>query len=350
MRLPSRLALLSSLGLVLIALGVSTGALGGPAGPRQLGEPGGTPNTLIPGGGEHGGFDTDCAPTSVSAEGLLEDCEGFSSIELPEGEPPSDSGATHPVAPSVTAGPVGALASPAASPRSEPPALAGRAFLSMSIRPADGRDAPPPGTAFTLLFSDTDISAWGLCGAPRGSYRLQDGRLVVSALGRPDIDCDASGSKRDAWVARLLETRPQLTLRGDRLTLAGDAARVELVDADAEPGPDLIGRRWAVSALIVDGAAVPAGRGALGVVRFTPDGRLEINTGCNRGIARIAVAERTVVLWNFGLARARCAGDVARLDEHMRSLLGARVLFLRFDGANLEIRGKELGLVFEAER
>lgn len=134
------------------------------------------------------------------------------------------------------------------------PALAdleGRSFWSTSVT-EDGAERPlVDGTQIALSFDADSLSASAGCNALGGTYRLDDGILVVGDLAMTEMGCDPERHAQDDFVAGLLTARPRMAIDGDRLTLTTDSVVADFLDREvADPDRPITGTEWEVTGFI----------------------------------------------------------------------------------------------------
>jgi heat shock protein HslJ len=102
-----------------------------------------------------------------------------------------------------------------------PPALAGTEWRFTAID-----SAPPVGEA-TLAFEATRLSANAGCNRMAGAWRSESGQLIAGPLMATKMFCEGKMDQERA-VGDLLAASPQLTVSGNRMTLASPAHSAEL--------------------------------------------------------------------------------------------------------------------------
>jgi heat shock protein HslJ len=101
------------------------------------------------------------------------------------------------------------------------PELVGSEWIFTAI---DG--APPLGGA-TLSFQADRLSANAGCNRMAGDWRSKGGQLIAGPLMATKMFCEGRMEQERA-VSELLEARPELTVSGDRMTLASSGHSAEL--------------------------------------------------------------------------------------------------------------------------
>jgi heat shock protein HslJ len=121
--------------------------------------------------------------------------------------------------------------------------LDGRTFVVQSLVVDGTARVPVAGTS--LGFQAGQLDAATGCNHASGAYRVSDGHLVVDGLSATEMGCDDAGSAQERTVLGLLQARPALSLDGQRLHLASEAAEIDALDREvADPDRKLLGTTW----------------------------------------------------------------------------------------------------------
>jgi len=214
----------------------------------------------------------------------------------------------------------------------------GRVFLSTAI--TDGDDPHPlvDGTQVRIAFRDGQITLSAGCNTIGGAYAIADGRLLVSDLSTTEMGCDPDRQTQDEWLASFIGARPTLTLDGSDLTLQAADTVVTLLDREvAEPDRQLIGPIWTVVSVISGEAVSSVPDGVLATLRFTADGTVEVQTGCNRGGGPVSIEGDTLRFGDIGTTLIGCGGAQAQMEAAMLALLNADAIGFRIDASTLEL-------------
>lgn len=236
----------------------------------------------------------------------------------------------------------------ASAPAVSPSALAGRTFVARTL---DGRSLAA-GTAISISFEQETLSASAGCNTITGGYAIEDGELRTRELARTMIGCDAERERQDEWLDGFLTAGPEVSLDGDRLTLAGDSVTAELRESTADDErPPLTGTLWTLETLMDrNGTAsnVPAGVEPP-TLRIAPDGGTEVFAGCNRGggSARVRPDEGLIVFGPLALTRMACDEAANRVEATVTAILDGTTAY-SFDGPLLSIAKRGDHLVWRA--
>lgn len=244
-------------------------------------------------------------------------------------------------------GEAGEGASPAAPSASD---LAGRTYVSDAVR---GRELVPD-TRIELRFEADAFSAAAGCNTIAGPLSVRDGALRTDdELMRTMIGCDAERERQDQWLHDLLSAGPELTLDGERLTLTGDDAAIELHETGRRgTHPPLTGTSWTLESIgDREGtvSSVPAGVRPP-TLTLDADGASSVFAGCNRGggMARVRDDEGLIDFGPLGLTRKLCDADAMAVERTVAAILDGTTAY-SFDGPRMTIARKGDFLVWRAE-
>lgn len=233
-------------------------------------------------------------------------------------------------------------------PRGLEAALDGRMFLLVS---AEGFEAVE-GTRPSLSFEDDELAAYAGCNHMQSRYRVTDGRLALDGIGSTDIGCFGPRSGQDEWYAAFLTSSPRLELNGDELVLRGDEATLRFLDREvANPDRPLVATLWTVSAFVenggVSGGGAPSGMTIEpATLRFTADGEVAVDTGCNQGHGRYRVDGDRITLSELAYTEEACALPV--LEAKLQAVLSDGVLQFEIEAQQLRIMRGTIGLHLNA--
>jgi heat shock protein HslJ len=228
------------------------------------------------------------------------------------------SGRAFPTAVLLLAVLIAGCAGAGAGPTASPPQLDGRAYISTGVT-VNG--APYPLVAQTrirLQFAGGRLSANAGCNTMGGGYALRDGLLHVDDLATTEMGCDPARHAQDDWLAKLLGARPALRLKGDELLLEQGGTVITMLDRRiAEPDLPLVGTTWTVVSIFAgDTVSTPPG-GGTATLFFGPDGRVQVNTGCNTGGGPYTadLARGTIAFGPIGITKKACIDETAELEQ-----------------------------------
>jgi heat shock protein HslJ len=197
-----------------------------------------------------------------------------------------------------------------------PVSVDGHDFLSTAV--TQGGVARPlvDGTRIRIGFADGRISASAGCNSMGGSYRVDGGLLVLDGgLAMTEMGCDPPRHAQDDWLAAFLASRPALRLSGNELALEGGGTVIRLLDREvADPDLPLVGTLWTVDSIITGDAVSSVPDGVVATLRFTGDGQVAIQTGCNQGGGRAAADATTIRFNEIVVTEMACGGPEGAME------------------------------------
>jgi heat shock protein HslJ len=211
--------------------------------------------------------------------------------------------------------------------------------------------AMSPGTRVSLAFRpDGTIIFSGGCNAMGTVADLDRGvlRLAGDRVGSTRMACRPRRVEaQDRWVAALLRGGTAFRRTSAGFALVHAATRIDLVQAPSRVLHPTAGQEtWILESYGAVGGApttVPTGVPPPSL-RFQPDGRVTVFTGCNHGEAQALYAVGSIAFRPFFTDEMRCTGVRGTLERRVLSVLrGGRVAY-RFRGPDLRLTraGREL--------
>jgi len=236
--------------------------------------------------------------------------------------------------PSASASPI-----PSATPAA---ALDGRTFLSTGIT----GHVLVPGSQVRVTFDNGTLGASGGCNSMSGAYQVVDGRLQVGQMATTEMGCAAPLMAQDQWLAGFLGGAG-LILDGNALMLTKDVTVLTLTDrVAAEPDQPLLGTRWVVDGLVTGDAVSSVPAGVTASLTFS-DGRVDVESGCNRGGGTAAVTDTTITFAPLALTRMACPDPAMSVEHAVTTVLSGAVPYeIRAD--TLTLTAGDHGLVLRA--
>ena len=210
----------------------------------------------------------------------------------------------------------------AARPATTSSSLDGRTFLSTKM---EGHDLVK-GTTVRMTFKDGRIGISAGCNQMSGAYAIDGGRLTIGQMAMTEMGCDPALMAQDTWVGGFVDGAT-VTLAGDTLTLAQGGVTMTLVDRKvADPDRPLQGTHWGLDGIVSGDAvsSVPTG-GSAGLT--IKDGKLQVETGCNTGIATVEVSDKTLTIGPMVLTKKACAPDATAVQQAMTTVLSGTVRY-----------------------
>jgi heat shock protein HslJ len=241
------------------------------------------------------------------------------------------------------------------------PLLCGLAALVISAC-SDDESSPLLGKSYLLESSEgfkpvgdsgvrltfTQDGAFGLragCNGMSGEFSVEGGRLLAKNLSATTIGCDVVLHQQDEWLAAFMESRPELTLDGDRLTLQNEEATLNFLDREvANPDRSLVGTSWTVTTLITGEVAEGSVIDPPPTLLFTDKGELEIFTSCNEGSGRYEQNGDTLTLSQLQYTDQACSDVQGRFDRHIQAVLTNGEVNFVLDEQTLDLTRGQQGL------
>lgn len=200
--------------------------------------------------------------------------------------------------------------------------LAGHTY---TLTNASGAEVPA-GVEMAVAFGATDMSVSGLCNQASGTYRVENGALVVTELQSTDMACQDTGLMEfEASMLAVLSASPGVTLVGDVLTLTGAEITLALQERAAVADLPLEGTQWTVTGT-VQGDGTQSLDTAPATIRLE-GGTAEVFAGCNSGSVTYTVAGDRITFGSLGLTKKACDEPAMLLEKVVGEVLTGEVTF-----------------------
>jgi heat shock protein HslJ len=249
-----------------------------------------------------------------------------------------------PTGPGTTGAPSGPASPPSASP--SPVTVDGRTFLSTAVTENGIARPLARNTRIRLQFVDGRLVASAGCNTMGGAYSLAGNVLQVQGLAMTDMGCDPERHAQDDWFAKLLAAGPTLAVDGANLVVEAGSSRITLLDREvAEPDLTLVGHTWVVTGFVDGDVAGSLGPTTASLV-FAPDGRVQVDTGCNTGAGGYVMDEgaRTLRFSAIGLTKKACADQGGATERAVLAVIGTEAVSYEIDSTNLTLTAGKRGL------
>lgn len=255
--------------------------------------------------------------------------------------------------PSLSSPPATAPPSPSPSPDvsgappADPAEVAGRKFLSVRVTQGAEEIQLVEDTRIIVTFVDRRVLVYAGCNHLSGRYRLEGDTLATGRLSSTALGCDHPRHAQDDWVAGFFSAGPTIQLAGNDLVLAVDDRSISLLDrVIADPDLPLAGTRWTVDSLLTAVSASSVPLGATSTFRFTENGLVEIDTGCNTGGGRYAVDADagTIRFSDLVFTRKACTAAPGELEGAVTQVLAHEELTFDIEARVLELMADPIGL------
>jgi len=228
--------------------------------------------------------------------------------------------------------------------------LAGRTFISTAVTDAAGPRALVPGTQIRLTFADDGtLGVNAGCNAMGATYTVDGAVLRIEGGAMTEMGCDPERHAQDDWVFAFLGSGPTVTLAGNDLTLAAGSTSIRFVDREfAEPDQPLVGPTWTVVSIVAGDAVSSIPDGVVATLRFAPDGRVEVASGCNQGGGRYAVDGAALRFFDVALTEMACSGAAGEMDAAVIAVLRSDAVSQAIEASTLTLDAGGRGLVLQA--
>jgi heat shock protein HslJ len=231
-------------------------------------------------------------------------------------------------------------------------ALAGRTFVSESVV-RDGAAAElVDGTQISLEFSDEGwLAAYACCNTLFADVSTGGGTLEATGLGTTDMGCGGAHGEQDQWLTDPLDSSPDWTLEGDRLTLTAGTTEVVLMDRRlAEPGRPVEGIRWVVNAVIRAQSSETVPEGTEGSAwLMIENGRFTAGSGC-RDIEGTVTVTGGRMLFGDAVHTPDCAVTQLTVDTVLARVVTGAIEFYFLNEQLILEHPDGVGLILLAER
>jgi heat shock protein HslJ len=215
---------------------------------------------------------------------------------------------------------VAVACSTAGAPAPSPAGLDGRTFLATTVV---GHDLVA-GSRVRLTFKDGQLGMSAGCNRIGGAFELVGGRLATGDLAMTDMGCAAALMAQDTWLSGFV-SGATVELDGPTLTLRNRDVTMNLTDREvADPDRPLEGTRWVVDGIVSGDAISSIPAGVTAALTIT-DGQLQVETGCNRGQATVAVAGATLTVGPLALTKMVCGPDATAVERAIVAVLAGQV-------------------------
>lgn len=220
------------------------------------------------------------------------------------------------------------------------PDVDGRAFVSTEVT-VDGADRPlVPGSVISMTFDVGRLSVNAHCNTMSDQVRFDGTRMnLVGALATTEMGCPESLMSQDRWLADLLTTGGDVTVRGDVLTFVSAGTTITMQDSrTATPAAPLVMSEWALDTVVEGDVASNVPAGITAELSFG-SGRSKafVQTGCNTGSGEVEIGPSTISFGPLDLTKRGC------LDPSAMAVESAIVAVLQGDVAYV-VAGRTLTL------
>jgi heat shock protein HslJ len=225
-------------------------------------------------------------------------------------------------------------------------ALDGRTFLGTSVVEG-GEDRPlVADTEIRLTFNEGQLGASAGCNTFGGSFRVENGALIVEGGAMTEMGCDEDRAAQDEWLFAFLGNRPRVALSDNELVLTAGETVITLLDREvAEPDLALVGPTWTVDTIISGDAASSVPAGITATITFAEDGSMNIQTGCNSGAGHYTVEGDRIELSGIQQTLIGCDDARGAVEAAVIAVLGPGTATYAIESDSLTLMMGDHGLV-----
>jgi heat shock protein HslJ len=206
---------------------------------------------------------------------------------------------------------------------------------------------PVANTVIRVKFSDSELSFSAGCNLYSAAYEIENNVIVVKEMGSTDMGCNAEYATQDEWLSKFFESKPTLTVSGDKLSISSDDATLTFLDREvAEPDQALLGTLWTIDTL-VEGEAASSIVSTLEkpAVTFDKKGRVVIETGCNTGAGTFAATDNELTFNDVSFTKSTCTtSEATALVEHLEDVFSDGTANYSIEAARLSIERGDIGI------
>ena len=228
--------------------------------------------------------------------------------------------------------------------KATPAELAGTSWTLVSLAGEGGAWVPViAGTTVSITF-DTDGTLGGTAGCNRyGAEYTRDGaEITLGTAFMTEMYCMEPGvmDQEDRYIVHLMNVA-LYRVEGGRLILSDESGADLLIFDRAVEVPDipLVGTDWVLDGYSTGGDAVSSViAGTTITMKFSPDGNVTGNAGCNRYFAAYEVSGEVMTIGPAGSTKIYCGEPEGIMEQEARYLtLLESVAGYRIDGDRLDL-------------
>jgi heat shock protein HslJ len=185
------------------------------------------------------------------------------------------------------------------------------------------------------------------CNTMGGTFEVQGDRLTMSAMSMTEMGCPEPQMSQETWLAGLLAE--PVTVGRDPLTFTIGEVVFRLADReDVSPDAPLAGTRWRLDGLSSGDMASSLPDGVNAWLEIAEDGKVTVDTGCNRGSGTVSIGDGTLTFGPLATTRMACAKPAAQqVERAMLEVLDGETAY-RIVEQSLSVTKGQTGLGFQA--
>ena len=219
-------------------------------------------------------------------------------------------------------------------------------FLGMDfvLQTAEGYE--PVGSAIRLGFAadEQTLSFNAGCNHHSGSFELDGNVLTLSDLSGTEMACDEVLMDQDSWFVGFFTSSPTVQHDGDTLIVATDSVTLTFIDDEvANPDQLLTAGAWGIDTYIDGEIAMAYNLSVSPTVRFTDDGAVEVNTGCNGASGSYTATGEQLTVELDTITDAVCEGDIAEIESHILQVLTGTITY-SIDASRITLDNQGIGV------
>ena len=215
----------------------------------------------------------------------------------------------------------------------------------------------PASPEITLgFYKEGWMSSSAGCNSASGQFSIQEGILKLSNIQTTQMLClpppfegGRSVHGDEAWISTFLLASPTIALQDGLLILSSGEVTLTFGDGSLLPPEDphvsFYDTVWMMDTFINTETALLRLQNGTPSVLFSFDGRVEVNTGCNRGVGKYSVLSDSITIHVSEFTKAVCAPEaLQQMDQFLQDLFWGPELSVEKNNSRLTLKGKKGGL------
>ena len=175
----------------------------------------------------------------------------------------------------------------------------------------------------TLRLESGRLTGFAGCNNFSGSYRVENGRLVVGPVASTQMACPEPGASIERAFHQALAGTLQYSIDGDALTLA--SASGATLRFGRQPPPRLAGVKWKVTSFNNGRQAVVGVVGDSRLEISFDDGKVSGDAGCNTFHGNYTSGDGTVAIGPLATSRRACEEPLMTQEREFLAALASAV-------------------------
>ena len=197
-----------------------------------------------------------------------------------------------------------------------------------------------------MAFQGGTVSISAGCNSMSGGYAVVDGRLMTDQMAMTEMACAEPLMAQDQWISAFV-AGAGIALDGDSLTLGKDGVTLTLTDrVVADPDRPLLGTRWVVDGIVSGDAVSSIPVGVTAALTFS-DGKVDVESGCNRGSGSVEVSDSRMSFGPIALTKMACAEPAMAVEDAVTAVLSGEATY-GIEAGTLMVEAGGRGLVLRA--